>query len=145
MRAATLRGVRGFTCIAVLADEVAFWRSDESANPDEEILGALRPTLLTTKGPLIALSSPYARKGALWETYRKHFCPEGDPSILVCQGTSRDFNPQLSQATIDAAIARDPEKNRAEYLAQFRTDVESLLTQEAVKRLRRSWCSRAAV
>ncbi|MGH9552705.1 MAG: hypothetical protein ACRD3W_25220, partial [Terriglobales bacterium] len=27
VRAATLRGVRGFTCLAVLADEVAFWRS----------------------------------------------------------------------------------------------------------------------
>jgi hypothetical protein len=27
---------------AVLLDEVAFWRSDESANPDKEILAALR-------------------------------------------------------------------------------------------------------
>ncbi|MGH9549631.1 MAG: hypothetical protein ACRD3W_09655 [Terriglobales bacterium] len=132
VRAATLRGVRGFTCLAVLAYEVAFWRSEESANPDEEILGALRPTLLTTKGPLIALSSPYARRGALWDMYRRHYGPEGDPHILVVKGTSRDFNPELSQATIDRAIERDPAKNRAEYLAEFRTDVEGFITQEAV-------------
>ena len=97
VRTASLRGVRGYTCISVIGDEVAFWRSEESVNPDEEILGALRPTLLTTKGMLVALSSPYARKGALWSTYKKQFGPDGDPAILVAQGTSRDFNPGISR------------------------------------------------
>ena len=83
VRTASLRGVRGYTCISVIGDEVAFWRSEEGVNPDEEILGALRPTLLTTKGMLVALSSPYARKGALWSTYKKQFGPDGDPAILV--------------------------------------------------------------
>ena len=58
--------------------------------------------------------------------------PEGDPRILVAQGTSRDFNPNLPEDEITRALERDPEANRAEYLAQFRTDVESLVTQEAV-------------
>ena len=88
--------------------------------------------MATTRGPLIAISSPYARKGALWETYRRHFGPDGDPSILVAQGTSRDFNPSLSQAVIDRAMERDAPAAKAEYLAEFRTDIESLLTQEAV-------------
>jgi hypothetical protein len=57
VRAPSLRGVRGTTCIAIIADEIAFWRSDESVNPDQEILHALRPALLTTNGPLIAISS----------------------------------------------------------------------------------------
>ena len=35
-RAPTLRGVRGTTCVAVICDEIAFWRRDESANPDAE-------------------------------------------------------------------------------------------------------------
>ena len=103
-------------------------------NPsDTEILGALRPTLLTTKGPLIALSSPYARKGALWDTYKRHFGPDGDPHILVAKGATRDFNPEVSQADVDRAIERDPAKNCAEYLAEFRTDVEGFVTQEAVQ------------
>jgi hypothetical protein len=33
VRAPTLRGVRGVTCVAVIADDIAFWRSEESANP----------------------------------------------------------------------------------------------------------------
>jgi len=133
VRAPTFRGVRGSTCVAVICDEIAFWRSEESVNPDAEILHAVRPTLGTSGGPLICISSPYARRGALWDTYRRHYGPDGDPMILVAQGTSRDFNPELPQAVVDRALERDPLANRAEYLAEFRTDVESLLTQEAVQ------------
>ena len=107
VRSASFRRIRGMTCVAVLGDEVAFWRSDESANPDTEILNAARPALATTGGPLIAISSPYARRGALWETYKQHYGPEGDPSILVAQGTTREFNPELPQSIIDRAMDRD--------------------------------------
>lgn len=62
-----------------------------------------------------------------------HFGPEGDPSILVAQGASRDFNPELPQSVVDRALERDPEANRAEFLAEFRTDVESLLTLESIQ------------
>ena len=62
VRAASFRSVRGLTCVAAVADEIAFWQGEDgSANPDVEILRAVRPTLLTTHGPLIAISSPYAR------------------------------------------------------------------------------------
>ena len=133
VRSASFRRIRGVTSVAVLADECAFWLSDESANPDVEILNAARPALATTQGPLIAISSPYARRGALWETYRKHFGPEGDPMILVAQGATRDFNPDLPQSIIDRAMERDPAAASAEYMAQFRTDVEGFITREAVE------------
>jgi hypothetical protein len=132
VRAPTLRGVRGTTCVAVICDEIAFWRSEESANPDAEILHAVRPTLATSGGPLICISSPYARRGALWDAYRRFYGPEGDPMVLVAQGASRDFNPDLPQSVVDKALARDPLANKAEFLAEFRTDVESLLTIETV-------------
>ena len=64
---ASFRATRGYTFAAVIADEVAFWRSEDSANPDFEILNAVRPGLATLDGPLIALSSPYSRRGALWD------------------------------------------------------------------------------
>jgi hypothetical protein len=69
----------------------------------------------------------------LWETYKKHFGPEGDPSILVAQGTTRDFNPELPQSIIDKAMDRDPPAAAAEYMAQFRTDVEGFITREVVE------------
>jgi hypothetical protein len=76
VRAASFRRLRGPTAVAVIATEVAFWHSDEgSANVDTEILNAVRPMLATTGGPLIIISSPYARRGELWELHRRHYGP----------------------------------------------------------------------
>jgi hypothetical protein len=42
--AANYRTVRGYSFVAALLDELAFWRSDDgAANPDTEILAAIRP------------------------------------------------------------------------------------------------------
>jgi hypothetical protein len=53
--------------------------------------------------------------------------------ILVAQGGTRDFNPDLPQSIIDRALERDAPAASAEYLAQFRTDVEGFITREAVE------------
>ena len=37
---ASFRSSRGYSFIAILADEISFWRSDKSTNPDTEILRA---------------------------------------------------------------------------------------------------------
>ncbi len=132
VRAASFRRLRGPTYVAVIADEAAFWHSDESANPDVEILNAVRPGLATTRGPLIIASSPYAKRGVLWDTYRKHYGPDGDPLILVAQGASRDFNPSLPQSVVDRALERDYAAASAEFLAQFRNDLEAFVSHEIV-------------
>jgi len=134
VRAASFRRLRGPTYIAVIADEAAFWYSDEfSSNADTEILNAVRPGLATTGGPLIIASSPYAKRGVLWETYRRHYGKDGDPLILVAQGTSRDFNPSLPQSVVDRALERDHAAASAEYLAQFRADLETFVPYEVVQ------------
>jgi hypothetical protein len=134
IRAASFRGLRGVTAVAVIADECAFWYSDEtSANVDSAILTAVRPALATTGGPLIVISSPYGKRGEMFKAYRQHYGPDGDSRILVAQGSSRDFNPSLSQAVVDRALERDPEQNVAEYLAQFRGDLEQYVSREAVE------------
>jgi hypothetical protein len=80
VRPASFRSTRGSTCVGILCDEIGFWRSEDSSNPDTEILRALRPSLITTGGPLVAISSPYARRGELWKAYRKHF-GKGDSRV----------------------------------------------------------------
>jgi hypothetical protein len=133
-RAASFRRLRGPTYVAVIADEAAFWFSDDhSSNTDAEILNSVRPGLATTKGLLILCSSPHARRGELWETYNKHYGQAGDPLILVAQGPTTAFNPDFPQSVIDRALEKDPAKNRAEYLAQFRSDVETFVTLEVVQ------------
>lgn len=133
VRSASFRRLRGPTYIAVIADEAAFWYSDEfSANTDVEILNAVRPGLATTRGPLIIASSPYARTGVLWEMHRRHYGAGGDPLILVAQGGSRDFNPTLPQSVVDRALERDAAAASAEYLGQFRRDIEAFVSRDVV-------------
>ena len=65
VRSASFRRLRGPTYIAVIADEAAFWFSDEfSANADTEILNAVRPGLATTRGPLIIAARAPMRDAA---------------------------------------------------------------------------------
>ncbi|MFW6068108.1 MAG: hypothetical protein ACOC9E_00855 [Chloroflexota bacterium] len=127
---ASFRAVRGYTLLAAILDEIAIWYSD-GANPDAEILAALRPGLGTLGGRLIALSSPYARRGVLWETYRRHYGREGQ--ILVARAPTRVLNPTFPRRLIDEALEADEPRARAEYLAEFRTDVETFVSREVVE------------
>src|SRR5262249_34086512 len=132
VRSASFRRLRGQTCIAAICDEAAFWQSEESTNPDVEIINAVKPSLLTTRGLLAVISSPYSRRGALWAAWRENYRPDGDPKILVAHGPSRDLNPELPQKDIDRAFEKDPVSAAAEYGAQFRSDIEGFVSTEAV-------------
>jgi len=125
---ASFRSVRGYTIAAVIADEIAFWRSEDSANPDFEIINALRPAMATLGGKLIALSSPYSRRGELWENYKRHYGQHGP--ILVAQAETRLMNPLLSERVIKAAYERDPLAASAEYGAQFRNDIAAFIGRD---------------
>jgi hypothetical protein len=132
VRAASFRRLRGPTLVAVVLDELAFFMSDESANPDIEIINAVRPALGTTGGLLACISSPYARRGELWAAYKNEYGEKGDPLILVAKGGTRDLNPSYEQSKIDREFERDAAYATAEYGGEFRTDLEVFLAQEVV-------------
>jgi len=134
VRPASFRKLRGPTYVAVIADELAFWYVDTAyANPDVEILNAVEPGLATTGGPLILASSPHARRGVLWDVFRRHYGAGGDPLILVAHAPSRTLNPSLPQRVVDRALEKDRTRATAEYLAEFRTDVEGFVALEVVE------------
>jgi hypothetical protein len=128
---ASFRSVRGYTICAAICDEISFWRSDESANPDKEIIAALKPAMATVQDSLLlCLSTPYSRRGVLWDAHRKHFGKPGD--TLVWQADTRTMNPSVPQSVIDSAYEEDPASAVAEYGAQFRSDLEAYVSQEVV-------------
>jgi hypothetical protein len=130
---ASFRSIRGYTVVAAVLDEVAFWRSDDSANPDREIVNALRPAMATVPGALLlAISSPYARRGCLWEAYRQHHGRDGDP-VLIWRASTRDMNPTVHEHVVEQALAEDEAAARAEYLAEFRRDIETFIAREAME------------
>jgi hypothetical protein len=127
--------VRGYTVVAAICDEIAFWHSEESANPDFEILNALRPAMATVPSAvLLCISSPYARRGSLWEAYRGHYGREGDP-VLVWQSDTLSMNPSVNPKIISDAYDQDEAAADAEYGGNFRRDVEAFVSPEAVERV----------
>ena len=71
--------------------------------------------------------------GVLWDTYRKHYGPDGAPAVLVAKGATRDFNSSIPQTEIDRELERDRARNTAELLAEFRGDLESYVSLEVVE------------
>jgi hypothetical protein len=125
------RSVRGRTLVACVFDECAFWRDESSALPDIECYRAVRPSLLAQNGMLVSISTPYRKVGLLHAKHRDHYGLPGD-EVLVVSGPSLRFNPTLTAARIDRALADDPEGNRAEWEAAFRTDLSQFLAEELI-------------
>jgi hypothetical protein len=119
---ASYKTVRGYTIVAALLDEAAFW-SDEGSNPDAEILAALRPSMATIPGALLLVaSSPYAKRGIIYDAFQKHFGCDGD-NVLVWKAPTRLMNPSVPQSFIDGEYAKDRASAAAEYGAEFRDDI----------------------
>lgn len=129
---ASFKSVRGFTVVAALLDEAAYFPNEESANPDVEILNAVKPSMLTIPNSmLLVASSPYSKKGILYDAHKKHFGVDGDP-ILVFQASTEIVNPTANAQTIADAYLEDPSKASAEYGALFRSDIEGYVSRDAV-------------
>ena len=90
------------------------------------------PALMTTRGMLIGISTPYRRTGLLYQKHRDYY-GQDDDDILVVQGATTTFHPSLSQSEIDAAIADDPEAATSEWEATFRSDLACFLDEATIE------------
>jgi hypothetical protein len=125
------RAVRGRTILCAVLDECAFYRSDDSASPDKEVYTAIEPGLMTLPGSmLIGISSPYRRSGLLFDKWRKYYGQPGD--VLVIRAPSAVMNPTLDQRLIDRALEEDRAAASAEWLAEWRSDIEGYINQDVV-------------
>lgn len=133
VKTSNFRSVRGYTLIAAILEELAFWRGDETcANPDREIVTAVRPALATIpESLLIGISSPYMRSGVLYDQFRKYYGQADGP--LIWKAPSRVMNPTLDVGLIDRAIAEDVEAGRAEWEAEWRADISQFIPLELVE------------
>jgi hypothetical protein len=127
------RTVRGRSVCVAAMDELAFWRDDDSANPDSEVLNAVRASMATFGGDamVIAGSSPYARRGVLWDAFRRWFGKD-DARNLVWRAPTRVMNPTVPQDFIDAEFERDVASANAEYGAEFRSDVAEFVSMDVL-------------
>ena len=127
--ASTYDGVRGRIIVAAICDEMAFWPHEETAaNPEEEVIAALRPGMITVKNPkLVKISTPYAKQGLLWTEFQRR----AELDFPVWQLPSHEMNPKISLSDLEREQRRGEEKyHLREYLAEFVDSVSGWITPE---------------
>ncbi len=128
----SFRSVRGRSILCAIMDEVAFYRDDRSANPDELLYAALMPgPARVPNSILIGISTPHRRAGLLYNKFAKHYGQDSD--VLVVRAPSITMNPTLDRTIISAALEEDPALASAEWLAEWRTDIENFVSRDAVE------------
>ena len=132
VKTASFRSLRGYTILCAILEEIAFWRSEESANPDKEILAAVRPALATIPASLLlGISTPYSRAGVLFEMFKNYYGKAGGP--LIWRAPTRTMNPTIDKRLIERALKEDPQAAAAEWDAEWRQDIEAFISQELVE------------
>ena len=124
---------RGRAYALAIIEEAAFLPVGDSADPDRELVRALRPALARVPASLLCVvSSPYARRGELYRTWRKHYGKDSD-GVLVIQAPTLSLNPGFDRREIERAYADDRASALAEYGGEFRSDVQTFVSQEALE------------
>ena len=126
---------RGRSYALAIIEEAAFLPQEDSANPDLELVRAVRPALARVPGSLLAVvSSPYARRGILYEAWRRQEKEQRlDEGVVLVQASTLELNPLFDVEAIERARVEDPVAAATEYDAEFRSDVESFANREAVE------------
>jgi len=132
--AASFRSLRGHTFAGVVCDEIGYWYDVErSENPDEAILQAVVPALVEG-ALLVAISTPHARRGALFERMEQSFGQDGD--VLALNADTLSLHPTYAPQKVARAYAADPASAASEYgeagRVHFRNPVDGFLPAEAV-------------
>ena len=127
----TYRAPRGYSVPVAICDEVSFWRTEESRNPDIEIVRSIKPAQVTfPRRKLVKISSPYAKVGVLYDDFA-HRHQRRD--VLCFKAPSWKMNPSISQKFLDGERAKDPEFFSREYAAEFSSDIANAFARDAVE------------
>lgn len=117
------QAIRGLSCIEVLLDEVAHFRSTDNIPRDRDMVRAALPTLSATGGRLIEMSSPGPSSGLLYDQNKAHY-GVAESDLLYWVGGS-EMNPTLSASFLQHQRDMDPESARAELDAEFLQNVST--------------------
>ena len=124
--------VRGFSIVAAVLDEVAFWEpSDDAANPDR---AGRRGAAAGYGDDGRALTRHQQPSRPPWRALRPVPPPlrAGRRAVLVWRAETLAMNPTIRRQVIDEAMELDPAAARSEWLGEWRNDTEAFVTAEAI-------------
>ena len=131
--AASKKTTRGRAVCTLLCDEIAFWNLDkDSAEPDTEILKAIRPSLLQfgNQGTIIKLSSPATKQGVLYEEWLRREELRGE--YLQFKAPSWTWNTILPIEEFKKEHSYDPDGFDTEFRANFVDSISNFIQPEFV-------------
>ena len=85
------RVARGMTLLAVIGDEISFWRDETTALPDLETYRACLPSLVASGGMWVGISTGYRRAGLLYTKHQRHYGQDSDGVLVVSGPTARSI------------------------------------------------------
>jgi hypothetical protein len=124
-----VRLIRGRSAIAVLGSECCHWKTDEyAASSDEEVVAAADPSMAMCPdaGLLLLGSSVYRKRGFMYRRYGE-LHGKDDTNDVCWFAPSVVMNPKLPQHAIDAALASNAARARAEFNNVWREDLSDFI------------------
>jgi hypothetical protein len=107
---------------------MAFWRHEETAaNPEQEVIDALRPAMATLHNTkLVKISTPFRKEGILYDEFQRR----NELEHLVWQVSTEEMNPVVTKVFLDEARQRNEETFKRELLAEFTDNIVGWITGE---------------
>jgi hypothetical protein len=125
--------VRGISVVCAICDELAFWNHEEtSANPENEVMAALRPAMATFRNAkLIKISTPFRKEGILWNDFQER----NNRQHLVWHASTQEMNPTISTDFFEEERHQHgDEYYKREYLAEFTDNIAGWMPRELLDR-----------
>ena len=125
--------LRGKSNIVVIMDEAAFFVSNGGRFSGDTVMQALRPSIasFTSKaardrgisdageGKIILISSPYAKHGIFWDTYRQSLEADNREHIISFKMYTAMVNTMVNSGELRMAKRQDKQKFMCEFGAEF--------------------------
>ena len=123
--------IRGVPVICAICDEMAFWRHEETAaNPEQEVIDAIRPAMATVhNAKIVKVSTPYRKEGILWREFKQR----RELDYPVWQLSTEQMNPAVPKMFLDKAQRSNKETFQREHLAEFTDSVLGWITPEILE------------
>ena len=128
------RAGRGWAISTIILDELAhFVDTDDGYQAGKRVCDALAPSIAQFggKGKLIAISTPWGKRGAFWQLYQR--AQEGVPGMAAFRYSTEEMNPTIDKAWLESQRLKDPEVFASEYEAEFLDAAAAFLAADDVR------------
>lgn len=124
---------RGRSIYTLVMEEAAHFKT-EGRFSDEEVYKSARPAMgrFGTDSMCFVITTPWTKDGLVWKVFKKYYGVENN-RWLVIRGTTKQFNPLISDEFLSQEESDDPLYFQREYLADFVDAIAAAFSADAIE------------